>query len=131
MTTAPISPPALTAAFFLAEKRAKSSSPLAALETFLWLIKYHGTNELSWVFHLGVAESLFALKQVGRAAKEYQWVIDQAPNDAGKAEAFFRMGDLYQVRFQNEQALAAYSQAIRYLKNQAKNFPEFFLNYGE
>ena len=66
-----------------------------------------------------------------RAAKEYQWVVENGPNDKAKAEAAFRAGDLYMVRYQYEEAIATYAPALRDLKNEASAFPTFFLNRGE
>jgi len=116
---------------FLAAKQMEKGLTLAALETFLSLIERYPDAKLSWVFHLGVAECLYTLKQAERSAKEYLWVMDHAPDELSKAEATVRIGDLYMQRFQYEQALAAYSRGFEYFKNTTKKFPAFYLNWGE
>jgi tetratricopeptide (TPR) repeat protein len=48
-----------------------------------------------------------------------------------KAEAAYRLGDLYMVRFQYEEAIASYSIALRDYPSEAHSFPSFFINRGE
>ncbi|MGK5088599.1 tetratricopeptide repeat protein [Bdellovibrionota bacterium FG-2] len=122
---------ALHSGMFLSSKLVEKGSYLQALESFLWLTEHYPKHRLAWVFHLGAAESLFALKQSDRALKEYQWIIENAPERKSKAEAALRKGDLFLDRFQYEQALAAYFQGIHYFPEEAKLFPAIFVNRAE
>lgn len=131
MIEAKDSPVALQSGMFVASMQVERATPLAALESFMWLIAHAPNHSMGWVFHLGVAESLAKMKETERAAKEYQWVVENAPTDAAKAEGSMRIGDLYLERFQYEQALAAYYQALRYFKNDSQYFPSVYVNRGE
>jgi len=131
ITTAKDSGVALHAGMYVAVKHISSEAYLPALEQFLWLTNQYPSHRLNWVFHLGAAESLYALKQTERASKEYQWVILNAPDKRVQAEAAIRLGDLYLERRQYEQALASYFQAFRYYKDQSEGFPAVFINRAE
>ncbi len=124
-------PVGLHSAVFMAGKALEQGNHLAALDRLLWLTEHYGKHRLAWVFHLGAAESLYALNDAARAAKEYQWVMENAPEASFQAEAASRLGDLYFARFQYAQALAAYSQAARYFKGEAANFPALLINRAE
>ena len=125
------SPVALHSAMYLASKQMESKSYQMGLQTFFWLIQNYPSHDSAWVFHLGAAECLYSMHETDRAAKEYRWVIENAPTEEFKAEAAFRMGDIYQLRFQYEQSLAAYFQGINYFSAQAHRFPGFHLNRAE
>lgn len=131
MTENKSSQEALYAGMYLAAKAADANAHLQALESFLWLIQNHSSNSIAWVFHLGAAEALYFLKQTERSSKEYQWIVENAPNVHNQAEAAFRMGDLYLDRQQYEQSLAAYYQSLRKYEQDSKDFPQFFLNRAE
>ncbi len=131
MTDAPSSSVALHSSMYLGAKLLDQNSYLAALENYLWLAHHYSHYKLAWVFHLGAAESLYSLSQVDRAALEYRWVMDNAPQTSDKAEAAFRLGDLYLLRFQYAQALGAYFQGINYFKSEAKKYPSFYINRAE
>jgi TolA-binding protein len=75
---------ALYAAMYLAGKFINDHLTLAAMDNFLWLIQNYSEYENVAVFHLGVAENLYELKQTERAAKEYQWVIENALTDKSR-----------------------------------------------
>lgn len=122
---------ALHAALFRVNTLLSNGAAMPALESFFWLIRHYPNHPLKWVFHLGAAECLYSIRQTQQAAKEYRWVMDNAPDAASKAQASFRLNDLYLIRFQYEQALAAQYQALRYFKDQASRFPAFQLNRGE
>jgi tetratricopeptide (TPR) repeat protein len=124
-------PESLHAALFLAARTLKKGSPLANVETFSWLIENYSGNRLAWMFHLAVAESLYSIEQTERAAKEYQWVAENAPEEDQRALAAFRIGDLYLSRWQYEQALGAYVRAIRYFPKQASRNAAVYLNRAE
>ena len=119
------------AALYLAYKNLERNSALSSLDQFLWLIHYFPHSKMAWVFHLGAAECLYSLRQAERALKEYQWVIENAPTSGDKSEAVYRMGDLFLLRHQYEQALASYSQALSYFKSESKRYPTFHLNRAE
>ena len=130
-TEAKNTPVALHSAMYLARRLMERQSPLAANEAFLWLVDHYPAHNLNWVFHLGSAESLYSIKQTDRAAKEYAWIIENAPGDDEKGEAALRFGDLYLERRQYEQAYAEYSRALRIFPKQAAHFPALALNRAE
>jgi len=131
MNEAQDSPVALYSGMYMAGSQLQSGSSLAALETFLWLIKKFPENKMNWVFHMGVAETLFALKQTERSAKEYQWVVENAPTPQAGAEGAARLGDIYLDRFQYERGLAAYFQGLKHFKQEIQKFPSLFINRAE
>jgi len=122
---------ALQVAMYQVLKQVEARRHLPALESFLWLQGHFPDHTLGWVFHLGAAEMLFAIKQTERASKEYQQVIEKAPDVASKAQGALRMGDLYMDRAQYAQALATYFQGIKYFADEAKKFPTIHLNRAE
>lgn len=127
----PQSAAAIQSAMFLAVKRNQEKLHLAALQSFFWLVKNHPEHRLSWLFHLGAAESLYGLKHTERAAKEYEWVIKNAVGRQEKAEAAARLGDLYFEKFQYENALAEYYQVITDFPKEMEKFPSVHLNRAE
>lgn len=131
MTGPKETPVALHSAMYVASRRLEEKSWLAALDAFLWLNRNSPNHRLSWLFRLGTAEAYYGLKQTERAAKEYQWVVENAPERRQKAEGATRLGDLYMERFQSEQGLAAYSLALSYFGEDAGSFPAVGLNRAE
>jgi tetratricopeptide (TPR) repeat protein len=125
------SPVSLHSAMYLARKQFENGNYLGSLETFLWLTNRHSEYELNWVFHLGAAESLYALRQSERAAREYQWVVEHTTERRYQAEAALRMGDIFLAHSQYEQALATYSQAMRRYASETSRFPGVYLNRAE
>jgi len=130
-TDAKDTPVALHSAMFIAGKFFEKQNNLQALETSLWLISNHSDHRLAWVFHLGAAEALAGMKQTERAAQEYQWVAENAPDDESKTLGAFRVGDLYLERLQYEQALAAYYRAAQRFSAQADAAPYVQINRAE
>jgi tetratricopeptide (TPR) repeat protein len=124
-------PVGLYSAMYLATKRFNEGSHIASLESFMWLINEHPQHQLIWVFHMGAAESLFMLKQTDRAAKEYEWVIENATSPKEKAQAAIRMGDLYLDRLQHDQALAAYFRTLSHFEKEATEHPTLYINRAE
>lgn len=122
---------ALQASLYLLNHALKNQAPLLALDHFMKLIQEYPKHPWLWVFHMGAAESFYALKNTLQAVQEYQWVIDHAPDAKSKSEALFRMGDLYMVRFQYEQALAAYYKSLKMLSGRENDFPSLIVNRGE
>jgi tetratricopeptide (TPR) repeat protein len=131
MSQAKDSPEALSSAMYLAAKEMEKNNPLAATDALLWLETNQPGSAQSWIFHLGVAEQLFTLNQTDRALKEYEWVVEKSPNAAAKAMAGLRSADLYMARFEYDQALAGYFQALHYFENEAKNYPPIYINRAE
>ena len=125
------SPAALQAGIFIANQKWNSGAYLLSLENNMWLSSQYSGHALNWVFRLAVAESLYSLKQADRAVKEYQWVVDNAPDRTAKAEGAMRLGDVYLSRFQYDRALAAYYQAIDGFKGESKKFPATYINRAE
>lgn len=124
-------PVALHAALYQAVTRSNAGQHLAALESFMWLAKNYPDHRLNWLFHFAAAEAYALIREAGRAAKEYQWVVEYAPEPMIRADAATRIGDLYLDRLQYEQALAAYSSASTYFKSEAPRFPNYLLNRAE
>lgn len=127
----PDKPVSLHSQMYIAAKRIERKEWLLALESFLWLTTHYPSHRLNWVFQLGVAESFYSLKQTERAAKSYQWVVENAPDREAQAEAAFRIGDLYLVRRQYPQALAAYYKALKHFKDLQHKFAAIHLNRAE
>lgn len=125
------SPEALRAGMYLAGKLASGNRPLAASEAFLWLERSYPGDRLAWFFHLGAAEALYSIQQMDGAAREYEWVVKNGPNDEIKVDAATRLGDLNLARRQYELALAAYSNAARVFQVEASSLPPLYLNRGE
>lgn len=124
-------PVALHSAMYLAAKTADELPGWASLELFLSLISEYPEHRLAWLFHLGAAESYAAMKQTEKAAKEYQWVMENAPERASKAEAASRLGNIYLNRQQYDQALAGYFQGLHYFKEEMDKHPSIHLNRSE
>jgi len=125
------SPVAMFSAMYLARKNMDRNLYLAAMDQFLWLVRHYPDYSLNWVFHLGIAECLYALKQTERAAKEYRWIMENGPDATIQAEGAARMGDIYLAHYEYAQASGAYSQSASYYKEQLKKYPPFYLNWGE
>lgn len=124
-------PVALHSAMFLAARAVQEKEHLKALEAFLWLINNHSNYSLSWVFHLGAAEALYALKQTDRALSEYQWVEKHATTDEHKAEGSLRIGDLYLARRKYGQAISSYFKSLKKFRKISSKFPSVYINRAE
>ena len=118
-------------AMYLAAKEMAAGQTLLALQKFLWLARNYPEHRLNWTFHLGQAECLYHLGQTQRAVQEYTWVAENAPTPGEKAQAAFRMGDLYLARFQYEMALASYAESGNNFKAETTRYAPFYLNEGE
>src|SRR5581483_9784991 len=66
-----------------------------------------------------------------RAAKEYEWVAEKAPDAKFRAEGALRQGDLFMSRFQYDQALASYFHGLHYFGKEAKDFASIHINRAE
>jgi tetratricopeptide (TPR) repeat protein len=124
-------PASLYAGMYLAVQAYDSGEYLNSLEAFTSLWRHFGDHRLTWVFHLGAAESLAALKQTERAVESYAQVIRLAPGRRDQALASFRIGSLYLDRQQHAQALAAYYKALQDYPEEAQGNPEITLNRAE
>jgi tetratricopeptide (TPR) repeat protein len=122
---------ALHSGMYIAAKFYSTDSHLAALEGFLWLIQHYPGHRMAWVFHLGAAEALYDMRETDRAAKQYQWIVENSPDKAAAADAAARMGDLYLSRFSYERALGSYAQALGNFKTETQRLPAIFLNRAE
>ncbi len=127
----PDSQAALSAGLYAAIRNQGSTSPLQALDGWLWLIRHHPEHPNAWVFHLMAAENLTELRQTERAAKEYQWVAQNAPGKMYRVEGAVRIGDLFYQRRQYERSLAAYFQAMNRFPDETTKFPAIQLNRAE
>jgi tetratricopeptide (TPR) repeat protein len=116
---------------YLALQQFEAKNYLAALESFSQLADRQAENRLAWVFHLAAAECARALRQTDRAVLEYQHVAEHAPERKNRAEGALRIGDLYLDRFQYDQALAAYAQALRLFGPEAESFPAVHINRAD
>lgn len=116
---------------YLAATAYEQGEYMKAMEQFMTLIRDYPKSPKLWVYHLGVAESLYEIKQTDRAAKEYQWILENTEDVQAQAEAAFRSGDLYLDRKQYEQALASYFRGLKHYGDQSKQYPEVHLNHAE
>lgn len=132
-------PVALYSALYLASKllepvegkEFRFKDPLAAYETFSWFFTEYPDHRLAWLFHLGAAEALSAIKQTEQAAKEYLWVAENAHTPEQRAQGALRLGNVYLERRELPQALEAYTRALRYFKKESETYPAIHLNRGE
>ncbi len=124
-------PASLHSGMFLALRKHKAGDMLGAFEQFMWLSQTHAAHRLAWVFRMGVAESLAGLKQTPRAAQEYRWVMENAPDRASQVEGAVRIGDLHLERRQYDQALASYFLATQEFPGELDRFPSFWINRAE
>jgi len=127
----PDSQAALNSGLYAAIQGQGKITPLQALDHWLWLIRHHPEHPQAWVFHFMAAENLNELRQTERAAKEYQWITQNAPGKKFRVEGAVRLGDLYYQRRQYERALAAYFQALNRFPEETKEFPAIHLNRAE
>src|SRR5690606_9924724 len=125
------SPVALYVVSFFAARLMEEEQYLRAQEKFLWLTRFYPEHRLAWVFHLGIAQASYGLKQTEKAVREYQWMIKTAPHRTEQADAAIRIGDLYPERRDYAQSLAAYFEALKLYPEEARNTPEIYLNRAE
>ncbi|MCM0605694.1 MAG: tetratricopeptide repeat protein [Xanthomonadaceae bacterium] len=128
---APKSSPAYFSGFMQAVKAFSKDEYLQSLEKFMWLVEHYPDHPSNWVFHLGVAESLYAIKETVKAEQEYEWIEKNAPDLRIRSEAAFRVGDLYMNREQYAEALTAYTRAMRKYPEYTKHAPIVFINRAE
>ncbi len=132
-------PAALHSALYLASKllepvegkEFRFKDPLAAYETFSWFFTHYPDHRLAWLFHLGAAEALSAIKQTEQAAKEYLWVAENARSPEQRAQGALRLGNVYLERRELPRALEAYTRALRYFRKESESYPAIHLNRGE
>jgi tetratricopeptide (TPR) repeat protein len=121
----------LQASAFLAVQAFKNQEWLAALEGFMNLKREQPKAKLAWLFHYGIAESLYQIKQTDQAKIEYQWVADNAPKADVRAEAAFKAGDVYYDRNQYAQAVIVYEAAIKKHSVELIHYPQVLMNMAE
>lgn len=95
----------LQSAAFLAVQAFRNGEWLSALESFMNLRREFPKHPLIWLFRYGIAECLYEIKQSEQARVELEWVARNAPKEAIRAEAAFKLGDLYFDRNQFAQAI--------------------------
>ena len=122
---------AMQSAAFLAVQAFNNQEWLTALNGFLELKKEMPKAKLLWLFHYGIAESLFQIKQTDEAKVEYEWVASKAPSRDIRAEAAFKMGDIYIERNQYAQAVVAYGSAIKKHESELAHYPQVLMNLSE
>ncbi|MBU6154107.1 MAG: tetratricopeptide repeat protein [Bdellovibrionales bacterium] len=121
----------LQTAGFLAARSFQNQDWLAALEAFLNLKKEMPEHPLVWLFRYGIAESLYRIKQGEQAQTEYEWLSKNAQKPEVRAEAAFKIGDIYFERGQFAQAVSAYQNAIKGRESYLPSYPAVLLNLGE
>ena len=129
--SSPKSAPAYIAAFMQAVKFISKEEYIQSLEKFMWLAEHFEKHPMNWVFHLGIAESLYAIKETSKAEQEYGWIEKNAPDLRFRSEAAFRVGDLYMDREQYAEALTAYTRAIKRYPEYTRHAPIVFINRAE
>ncbi len=121
----------LQTAGFLAAGSFQRQDWLAALEAFLNLKREMPEHELVWLFRYGIAESLYRIKQGDQAREEYEWLSKNAPKPSIRAEAAFKIGDVFFERGQFAQAVSAYLSALKGRDSFVAAYPVVLLNLGE
>ncbi len=121
----------LQTAGFLAARSFQNQDWLAALEAFLNLKREMPDHELVWLFRYGIAESLYRIKQGEQAQTEYEWLSNNAPKPEIRAEAAFKIGDVFFERGQFAQAVSAYQSALKGRDLYLGSYPAVLLNLGE
>ena len=121
----------IQAAAFLAVQSFNKKEWLGALDSFMNIKRENPHSPLNWLFHYGIAESLYQIKQSEQAKAEYEWVSKNAPKPQMQAEAAFKMGDVYFVRNQFAMAIQSYSEAIKTFSNGLELYPHVLMNLAE
>ena len=121
----------LQAAGFLAAQSFQSQEWLGALEAFLSLKREMPSHPLVWLFRYGIAESLYHIKQGDQAREEYLWLSRNAPKPQIRAEAAFKIGDVFFERGQFAQAVTAYQSALKDGEAYIASYPAVLLNLAE
>jgi tetratricopeptide (TPR) repeat protein len=121
----------LQTAGFLAARSFQNQDWLAALEAFLNLKREMPDHALVWLFRYGIAESLYRIKQGEQAQGEYEWLSKNAPKQEIRAEAAFKIGDIFFERGQFAQAVSAYQASLKGRDAFLPAYPAVLLNLGE
>ncbi len=121
----------LQAAAFLAVQSFKNKEWLAALDSFMSLKREMPNHPLIWLFRYGIAESFYQIKQSDQAKVEYEWVAKNAPKSDVRAEAEFKVGDIYFDRNQFAQAITYYEAAIKKQSSSVSLYPQVLMNLAE
>jgi predicted Zn-dependent protease len=122
---------ALQSAAFLAVQSFDKKEWLAALEGFMDLKSEMPKAKLAWLFHYGIAESLYEIKQADQAKVEYQWLAKNAPKEDVRAEGAFKTGDVSFDRNQYGQAVLDYESAIKKFPDELSHYPQVLMNLAE
>lgn len=124
-------PTSLFSALYLAHLARVAENHPEMIERYMWISQNHPEHRLNWVFHLVVAEALYAIRQHDRATQEYEWVIANVTEEESKAQASIRLGDGYLSRFQYDRALSAYYQTLQKYPKYAEKSASLKINRAE
>lgn len=118
-------------AAFVAAQSYRRGDWLVSLDSFMRLQREFPKHPLAWLIRYGVADSLYMIRQSDRAAPEFEWVSKNAPDEAIRAEAAFKVGNVFFDRGQFAQAIQSYTDALKAQKNQLIHKPFVLLNLAE
>jgi tetratricopeptide (TPR) repeat protein len=118
-------------AAFVAAQSYRRGDWLVALDAFMRLQREFPKHPLAWLIRYGVADSLYMIRQSDRAAPEFEWVAQNAPDDSIRAEAAFKVGNVYFDRGQYAQAIQSYSKSLKEHEKQLFQNSFVLLNLGE
>ncbi len=121
----------IQAAAFEATQALKEREWLAALNAFMNIHRENPHHPLDWLFRLGMAESLYQIRQSDQARTEYEWVSKNAPKLSVRAEAAFKVGDIFFDRGQYALSITAYNKAIKEFESSQVLYPFVVLNLAE
>ena len=122
---------ALQSLTFLAVQAFHREEWLSALNGFMNLKREMPHSKFAWLFHYGIAESLYQIKQSEQAKQEYDWVAANAPKSEIRAEAAYKAGDVYYDRNQFAQAVVLYEAAVKKYREELARYPEVLMNLSE
>lgn len=122
---------ALQAAAFLSVQSFAKEEWLIAIDGFMNIKREFPKHSLTWLFRMGLADAFFAIRQGEQAEVEYAWVAENAPKAQARAEAAFKVGDIYFSRNQFAVAIQRYSQAIQKFQKEVEQYPQVLLNLAE
>ncbi len=121
----------LQSAAFLAVQAYNRQEWLFALNSFSSIRRDMPSHPLTWLFRLGSAECLYQIKQADQAREEYAWVANNAPKAQIKAEAAFKVGDVYVDRNQYALAIQSYAAAVKKYESSLAQYPNVLMNLAE
>jgi len=121
----------LQAQAFLAVQAFQRKEWLLALDSFSGILHSYPKHPLAWLFHYASAECLYEIRQADQAIEEYEWVAKNAPKEQIKAEAAFKIGDVYFDRSQYALAIQKYLSSIKKYESNLPQYPHPIMNLAE